>query len=149
MNENNYSQKDARRMSGRKSAQQSRATEFRQRLVEWKETPAAFRPSLRALARELATSHQLLTHFLSGLEEWRRERDLEHIRAQAKNKNVTLTPAEERRYLAWVRNIERRQAIDAVRKAQWASENAALLDRIKQAEASLLERFQPLNGTKK
>jgi len=126
-------------MRGRKPKQESRAAEFRQRLVEWKETPAAFQPSLRALARELATSHQLLAHFLSGLEEWRRERDLERLHTQAKKKNVTLTPADERRYLAWVRKIERRQAIDAIREAQWASEHAVLLDRIKQASASFLK----------
>jgi hypothetical protein len=28
------------------------------------------RPSLRALAREIGTSHQLLAHYLKGLEEW-------------------------------------------------------------------------------
>jgi hypothetical protein len=134
---------------GRKPLQESRASEFRQRLVEWKETPAAFRPSLRALARELATSHQLLTHFLSGLEEWRRERDLELIRTTAKNKNVTLTSADERRYLAWVRKIERRQACDAIRKAKWASEHAELPDRIKQAVALFLGRFQPVSHAKK
>ena len=36
----------------------------------WRETPAAHRPSLRELARELGTSHQLLKHYLDGLEEW-------------------------------------------------------------------------------
>jgi hypothetical protein len=136
-------------MRGRKTKLESRSAEFRQRLIEWKQTPAAFRPSLRALARELGTSHQLLSHFLSGLEEWRRKRDLARIRTQAKNKNVTLTPAFERRYLAWVRKIERRQAMDAIREAQWASEHAVLLDRIKQASASFLERFRPVNRVKK
>jgi hypothetical protein len=55
-------------MSGRKTEQESRATEFRQRLMAWKQTPESQRPSLRALARELGTSHQLLKHYLDGLE---------------------------------------------------------------------------------
>ena len=56
--------------AGRKAGQESRAAEFRQRLVIWKQTPESSRPSLRALARELDTSHQLLEHYLDGLEEW-------------------------------------------------------------------------------
>jgi hypothetical protein len=58
-------------MRGRKTTQESRATEFRQRLVAWNQTPKSLRPSLRALARELGTSHQLLKHYLDGLEKWR------------------------------------------------------------------------------
>jgi hypothetical protein len=54
----------------RKPKYESRATEFRQRLVVWKQTPASMRQSLRALAGELGTSHQLLAHYLDGLEEW-------------------------------------------------------------------------------
>src|SRR5215471_110184 len=56
--------------AGRKAGQESRAAEFRQRLVIWKQTPESSRPSLRALSRELDTSHQLLEHYLDGLEEW-------------------------------------------------------------------------------
>jgi hypothetical protein len=47
-------------MKGRKKKQESRAAEFRQRLVEWSRLPESARPSLRALARELHTSHQML-----------------------------------------------------------------------------------------
>ena len=36
----------------------------------WKQTPKSMRPSLRALAREIGTSHQLPEHYLKGLEEW-------------------------------------------------------------------------------
>jgi len=57
-------------MSGRKPKQESRAAEFRDRLIVWKQMPDSLRPSLRALACELCTSHQLLEHYLSGLEEW-------------------------------------------------------------------------------
>ncbi len=48
-------------MRGRKPKQESRSAELRQKLIEWKQTPESSRPSLRALARELGTSHQLLT----------------------------------------------------------------------------------------
>jgi hypothetical protein len=61
------------------------------------------RPSLRALAKELNTSHQLLQHYLEGLEEWQcRERyrvakatvdkKAEGIlsRAKAENRELTL-----------------------------------------------------------
>jgi hypothetical protein len=56
---------------GRKPTQESRAAEFRQRLIAWKQTPGSLRPSLRGLARELRTSHQLLKYFLDGMEKWK------------------------------------------------------------------------------
>jgi hypothetical protein len=58
-------------MRGRKPTQESRSAEFRQRLVEWKQSPEWSRPSLRALASQLGTSHQLLKHYLDELEKWR------------------------------------------------------------------------------
>jgi hypothetical protein len=131
VDQNIYPQKDIRRVSGRKPAQHSRANEFRQKLIEWKQTPESLRHSLRALARELGTSHQLLSHYLSTLGEWRREKDLERLRAQAKAKSLTLTSEDEKRYLAWLRKIEKRQAGDAARAAKWASKHAALLDSLK------------------
>jgi len=87
---------------GRKLATESRAAELRQRLAAWKHMPESFRPSLRALARELGTSHQLLTFYLNGLEDWqRKERYLtakrraqekaEEIRARAKVENRQMT----------------------------------------------------------
>jgi hypothetical protein len=43
--------------------------------MAWKQTPESLRPSLRALARGLGTSHQLLQHYLDGLEKWQAEED--------------------------------------------------------------------------
>jgi hypothetical protein len=92
------SQKDARPVSGRKPKQESRSAEFRQRLIQWKQTPVAFRPSLRALARKLGTSHQLLAHYLVGLSKWqyeeryrkaKKESDEICARAKAENRNLT------------------------------------------------------------
>jgi hypothetical protein len=59
--------------TGRKPKQESRATELRQALIAWKQIPEGSRPSLRYLALQLQTSHQLLTHFLRTLEDWELE----------------------------------------------------------------------------
>jgi hypothetical protein len=57
-------------MRGRRPKQESRATEFRRALIAWKQSPESSRPSLRALAYALRTSHQLLAFYLNGLDEW-------------------------------------------------------------------------------
>lgn len=90
-------------IKGRKRQDESRADEFRQRLLAWKQNPESLRPSLRALARELGTSHQLLQHYLNGLEEWEarvryqraKERAVERskqirARAAAENREMTM-----------------------------------------------------------
>lgn len=95
-------------MRGRKPKYESRATEFRRRLIVWKQTPKSMRPSLRALAREIGTSHQLLEHYLKGLEEWQYEerfrqaiKALKGISAQAENR--LMTPWEKQQLLALAR----------------------------------------------
>jgi hypothetical protein len=118
-------------MKGRNRKDESRAAEFRQRLLAWKQTPESSRPSLRALARELGTTHQLLSHYLPGVEEWRWGKELEEFRANAKAKGLRVTPAVERRYLAWLAKIEARQAREAAKAAKWARKHAALLDRVR------------------
>jgi hypothetical protein len=85
-------------MKGRKPKQESRAVEFRHRLVEWKHLPEHVRPSLRALAIDLGTSHQLLQHYLDGLEKWQAREDwsrAREIRARARAENRLPTPREE------------------------------------------------------
>jgi hypothetical protein len=93
-------------MSGRKPAHESRATELRRKLIEWERTPESSRPSLRALARELDTSHQLLAFYLKGLGKWRAEeywRQAREIRARAMDENRDLTSWEEQQALAYDR----------------------------------------------
>lgn len=85
-------------MSGRKPSSESRSAEIRQRLLEWKQTPEWQRISLRELAVELGTSHQLLSVYLKGLNNWQErdyERRAEAIRNLAKAENRYLTPWEE------------------------------------------------------
>ena len=54
---------------GGKPAGETRATAIRARLFAWKQTPESQRVSLRKLAVELGTSHQLLAFYLRGLDE--------------------------------------------------------------------------------
>jgi hypothetical protein len=83
---------------GRKPRQESRAAEFRRRLIVWEQSPERLRPSLRALADQLNTSHQLLQHYSDGLEEWqwqercrRAKKEAEEVRARAKAENRQMT----------------------------------------------------------
>jgi hypothetical protein len=73
---------------GLKRTDESRATAIRTRLVAWRQEPETQRPSLRALAEELGTNHQLLSFYLKGLNKWQREeyhRKAKEIRALHKN----------------------------------------------------------------
>jgi len=91
---------------GRKPASESRAPEIRARLLTWKQTPEWQRISLRALALELGTSHQLLSVYLKGLNDWQKrdyKRRAEDIRNLAKAENRYMTPWEE----SQVKTLER------------------------------------------
>jgi hypothetical protein len=72
-----------------------------------------------------------LSHYLARLEEWRRRKELEQFRAQAKAKNLTLTPAVEKKYLAWLRKIEVRRVREAVKAAEWARKHRDVIDRLR------------------
>jgi hypothetical protein len=63
-------------MKGRKRKQDSRAGEIRERLLVWEQESESSRPSLRSLARDLGTSHQLLSHYLEGLGVWQATRQM-------------------------------------------------------------------------
>ena len=93
-------------MKGRKSKQESRATEFRRTLIAWKQSPESSRPSLRALARELGTSHQLLSFYLKNLHRWQSQecwRQAKGIRARANAEGRTVTQQEEQQVYAYNR----------------------------------------------
>jgi len=98
MNERGEVAQTEKTSRGRRSKAESRANEFRQRLLHWENQPESFRPSLRSLASELNTSHQLLRHYLSGLSRWRAGEQwkvAKEIRAQARSEGRLLTPVEE------------------------------------------------------
>lgn len=92
---------------GRKTKQESRSIEFRQRLIVWRQTPESSRSSLRTLATELNTSHQLLAHYLDDLDVWqakencRKAKDsIQEIRARAESEKRSLAPWEEQQIRA-------------------------------------------------
>lgn len=130
------------RRSGRKPADESRADELRERLLKWSYFPESARPSLRALAEALQTSHQLLSHLLVGLEEWEREKDLERCRVITKPHGVVWTEAQQMKVhsklrqsrrkiaLSWVKDMPRRQAhVEEVRVLLLAKLGPALCDK--------------------
>jgi len=83
---------------GRRPANQSRAVEFREKLAAWQRMPEFSRPPLRAVARELGTSHQLLSHYLKTWDKWQTKeyrRRAAEIRARAWGENRGLTPWED------------------------------------------------------
>jgi len=90
------------RRKGRKPADESQAATIRRRLIAWRQIPEEQRPSLRALAEELSTSHQLLSFYLNGLNRWQREEY--HRRAQEiRSKGLGMTYADEQQALAYDR----------------------------------------------
>jgi hypothetical protein len=94
-------------MQGRKTKQESREKELLEKLAQWQRMPKSSRPSLRALARELKTSHQLLVHYLARCEKRQYDElcrqkinEREEILARAKTENRDLTPWEYQQVLA-------------------------------------------------
>lgn len=116
-------------MSGRKPKKESRAAELRQRLGAWKRMPESVRPSLRALAREIGTSHQLLEHYLEGLEIWQaREYERRGAKEYKRKRDEILAGAtvEARSMTEW----EEEQA-GTCREKQWRAElSASFINRL-------------------
>jgi hypothetical protein len=71
--------------------------------MSWKQTPEASRSSLRALAAEIGTSHQLLSFYLGRWDKWQQKeyrRKANDIRARADADNRTLTQQEQAQVVA-------------------------------------------------
>ena len=105
--------------TGRKPNQESRSAEFRQRLIAWMQTPDSLRPSLRALARELGTSHQLLNFYLKGLDKWQSKQyfhQAHEIQDRAIAEGRLMTDWEEERVLISIRAGARYMATSALLK---------------------------------
>jgi hypothetical protein len=106
-------------MRGRKPKPESRAQEFRTVLISWKRLPESLRPSLRALAHSLGTSHQLLQHYLDNLYKWQYEERAraarqarEQIKAKALAEGRPLTDDEARQ--SWRYQLEEFRYVGAV-----------------------------------
>jgi hypothetical protein len=98
------------RGAGRKPKENSRATELRQALIEWKRIPEDSRVSLRCLAAQLRTSHQLLAHYLEGLNDWYERRQYEARKRQALERAQQIEAAVAREG----RHMNMREAFDSV-----------------------------------
>src|SRR6516165_10828349 len=97
-------------MRGRKPKAESHADKIRAKLAAWKQTPEYLRPSLRDLARQMGTSHQLLAHYLQRLEKWQAkeyEDKAQKIRARAEVENRYLTTSEAQQAQAYDRESVR------------------------------------------
>jgi hypothetical protein len=93
----------ARGKRGRKPATESRAAEIRTKLLAWRQTPEPQRLSLRALATEIGTSHQLLSFHLRGLDKWQMkdyQRKAREITARASAENRLMTSQEQQQCVA-------------------------------------------------
>lgn len=98
--------RSGRLRGGRKPASESRATEIRARLVEWKQIPEPIRISLRALAAEIGTSHQLLSFYLRRWDKWQAkeyQRNANDICARAKAEKRSMTEDEQAQVVAYSR----------------------------------------------
>lgn len=131
-------------MRGRKPKLESRALEFYGRLARWKQAPESARPSLRALARELGTSHQLLGHYLQNWANWQAmeyRRQAKEIRARAERENRTLTPWEEQQARAYDQEAFQWMIESAVEKNIMELERAANAGRLNRVGVKLLKLF--------
>lgn len=116
---------------GRKLASQSLAAEIRAKLLAWKQTPEPQRSSLPALAAKLGTSHQLLSVYLRGLDNWQKK-DYQPRAATIRD----LAKAEKRHMTPWEES-----QVDTL-------ERAAFRRRIKSLLTSTLKRYEEELGRK-
>ena len=128
-------------MRGRKPAAQSRGSEIRARLAEWMRKPEFSRPSLRARACELGTSHQLLSFYLKNLHKWQSKEywhQATEIRARASAESRAMTQQEEQQVYAYnraairaivapmLRDDIKRMTEESERRPLWREEIKAL-----------------------
>ncbi len=128
-------------MRGRKPKQESRAAEILARLALWRQTSESARPSLRALARGLGTSHQLLSHYLTQWEKWQSKeskRQANEIRARAKAENRSLTPWEEQRARAYDQTAFQWMLESVLQKVVGELEREANAGRLKAVQVKML-----------
>ncbi len=121
----------ARRKRGRKPASESRAAEIRAKLLAWKQTPEPQKSSLRTLAARLGTSHQLLSVYLKGLNNWQKK-DYQNRAATIRN----LARAENRDMTSW----EQSQVATLERLSFRCAIESVLTSTLKQYEAEFQEK---------
>jgi len=122
---------------GRRLASESRSSEIRAKLLEWRRTPLDQRVSIRTLGVQLGVSHQLLSFYLKGLDKWQREEErkgyklkAQEIYDRAKAEHRYMTEWEQAQYVACQR-ASLRLLLDSVLDAatsRWLREFRKHLD---------------------
>jgi hypothetical protein len=145
------------RSRGRKPAGESRALEIRLTLAKWRRVPDEQRVSLRALAVELGTSHQLLCSYLRTLDEWlSKERSKEHHRLaqeisdRAAAEGRLMTPLEGEQIVAYSRESLRSTLDSVISSAAdtYTREMRKALKAGKMTEARKLARLLARTGSR-
>lgn len=133
-----------KRRAGRKPREESRAQELRDRLKLWLAMPRWRRPSLRSLAAEMQTSHQLLGHHLNVIGQESIEADLPKVRNDFVAKVTRLgldrewTAETERWWRAWRHKLWLREIKEATEKERrQGAKLDALIARIEAHQRSL------------
>ncbi len=127
---------------GRKRVKESRAAEIRARLVQWRQIPEPQRISLRALAAEIGTSHQMLSFYLRGLDRWQAseyQRQAKAICDRADAENRSMSGSEMEQGLACQqaasRCLPKKRLIDEVLAEMLFKDDSAAAKEIAQALA--------------
>jgi hypothetical protein len=122
---------------GRKPADESRTEAIRTRLVSWSQVPEGQRPSLRVLAKELGTSHQLLSFYLKGLNRWRRKEYLRKAQ-EIRDKGLGMTWTDEQQALAYKRAAFQLMLDDALEPTFQRLEDGAKAGNLKPQELKMV-----------
>ena len=127
---------------GRKRIKESRAAEIRARLVQWRQIPEPQRISLRALAAEIGTSHQMLSFYLRGLDKWQAseyQRQAKAICDRADAENRSMSESEMAQGLAYQqaasRCLPKKRLIDEVLAEMLFKDDSAVAKGITRALA--------------
>jgi hypothetical protein len=122
---------------GRKPSDKSNAAAIRTRLVSWRQAPERTRPSLRALAKELGTSHQILSFYLKGLNRWQRK-EYHRKAAEIRSKGLGMTYADEQQALAYDRAAFQLMVDDALERTFQRLEESAKTGNLNAQELKLV-----------
>jgi hypothetical protein len=129
----------AKGRKGRKPANESRTEAICTRLVSWSQASEGQRPSLRVLAKELGTSHQLLSFYLKGLSKWRRKEYLRKAQ-EIRDKGLGMTYVDEQQAVAYERAAFQLMLDDALEPTFQRLEAGAKAGNLKPQELEMVRR---------
>jgi hypothetical protein len=107
--------------------------------VSWSQASEGQRPSLRVLAKELGTSHQLLSFYLKGLSKWRRKEYLRKAQ-EIRDKGLGMTYVDEQQAVAYERAAFQLMLDDALEPTFQRLEAGAKAGNLKPQELEMVRR---------